>query len=278
MLVVANILADAFRKLWEGFVNRLPHLAVGLAVVMVFYLVARIVRAILTRSMRRVSVSEHALRVITRLITIGITVAGIFVALGVMGINPGALVASLGLVSVGLGFALKDVIENFLAGITIILQRPFIIGDAVRFGDVEGIVEDLRVRDTIIRTYDGRKVFVPNRSLFTGVVVNNTSYRKRRLDFKVALEYSAEAERAASVAEKALREIEGVLPDPPPLAILEELGESAMQLRVYFWIDPISHNLPVIKSQAITAVKRRLEEEGFRIPYPVLTVLKETHR
>ena len=273
MLILANTLADAFRRVWDGFVDRLPHLMVGLAVLAFFYLAARVLRAVISRSMRRVGASEHAVRVISRLISIGMMVVGVFVALGVMGINPGALVASLGLVSVGLGFALKDVIENFLAGITVILQRPFVIGDAVRFGDVEGMVEDVRVRDTIIRTYDGRKVFVPNRALFSGVVANNIAFGKRRFDFKVPLEYSAEAERAACLAEEVLRNLEGVLPDPPPMAILEELGESAVILRVYFWTDPVSHNPPQLKSRAISAVKRRLEEEGFRIPYPILTVI-----
>ena len=185
---------------------------------------------------------------------------------------PGALVASMGLVSVGLGFALKDVIENFLAGITIILQRPFVIGDTVRFGDVEGVVEDVRVRDTVIRMFDGREVFVPNRSLFSGVVINATVNRRRRLDFQVGIPFDADPERAARSAAEALGDVEGALAEPAPLVVVEGMAESAVRLRAYFWVDPERVSILEVRSSAIAAVKRALGEAGIEIPYPVLTV------
>lgn len=265
-MLTANVVLDAFRDLWDGFMSRLPSLAVGLAVLVFFYLLARFVRFLVSHSITKVRASNHAARVVSRLAFTGIVALGILVALGVMGVSPGALVTSLGLVSVGIGFALKDVIENFIAGITIILQRPFVIGDGVRFGDVEGVVEDVRVRDTVIRMFDGRKVFVPNRSLFSGVVINSTVNRRRRLDFQVGVVFPADLTRAAEVAEKALRALEGVLDDPPPLVVLEGLGENTMELRIFFWLDPTTCNPLQVKSQAISAVKTALEKEGFLMP------------
>jgi small-conductance mechanosensitive channel len=272
-LLTANIVVDAFRRFWEGFIDRLPSLAVGVVVLAFFYLLARAGRFLVGHSVARLKVSGHAAQVVSRLVFIAVMTLGFLVALGVMGVNPGALVASMGLVSVGLGFALKDVIENFLAGITIILQRPFIIGDTVRFGDVEGVVEDVRVRDTVIRMFDGRKVFVPNRSLFSGVVINATVNRRRRLDFQVGVSFDADPERAARSAAEALGDVEGALAEPAPLVVVEGMGESAINLRVYFWIDPERTNLLEARSRAVAAVKRRLEEEGVRIPYPIVAVL-----
>lgn len=274
--MAANVVLDAFRDLWDGFMSRLPSLAVGLAVLLFFYLLARLARFLVSRSIMKVRTSEHAARVVSRLVFTGILTLGILVSLGVMGVNPGALVASLGLVSVGVGFALKDVIENFIAGITIILQKPFVIGDAVRFGDVEGVVEDVRVRDTVIRMFDGRKVFVPNRSLFSGVVINSTVNRRRRLDFRVGVAYAADPARAARVAEEALRGLDGLLEEPAPLVVLEGLGGSSLDLRVYFWLDPTTHNPLEVKSRAISKVKAALEKEGFTIPYPIVTVQSGT--
>ncbi len=268
----ANVVLDAFGELWEGFISRLPSLAVGLAVFLLFWLAARVVRFLVSRSLVKFKPGEHAARVVSRLAFVGIVALGVLVSLGVMGVNPGALVASLGLVSVGLGFALKDVIENLIAGITIILQRPFVIGDAVRFGEVEGVVEDVRVRDTVIRMFDGRKVFVPNRSLFSGVVINSTVNRRRRLDFQVGVAYSDDPVRAAGVAEKALRGLEGILDDPPPLVVLEGLGGSSVDLRVFFWVDPTTCNPLEVRSSAVSAVKAGLEQEGFTIPHTVVTV------
>ncbi|MGQ9474663.1 MAG: mechanosensitive ion channel family protein [Actinomycetota bacterium] len=275
-MTTANMVLDACRDLWEGFINRLPSLAVGLLVLALFWILARLIRFLALRSVKKVKATEHASVVISRLAFTGVMVLGVFVALGVMGINPGALVASLGLVSVGIGFALKDVIENFLAGITIIMQRPFVIGDVVCFGDVEGVVEDVRVRDTIICMFDGRKVFVPNRALFSGVVINSTVNRRRRLDFQVGVAYAADPERAARVAEEALRGLDGVLEEPSPLVVLEGLGDSSLDLRVFFWLDPTSQSPLEVKSRAVSAVKAALEKEGFTIPYPIVTVQSVT--
>lgn len=268
----ANIVVDAFRRFWEGFIDRLPSLAVGVVVLVFFYLLARVARFLVGRSIARLRASEHAAQVVSRLVFIVVMALGFLVALGVMGVNAGALVASMGLVSVGVGFALKDVIENFLAGITIILQRPFVIGDTVRFGDVEGVVEDVRVRDTVIRMFDGRKVFVPNRSLFSGVVINATVNRRRRLDFQVGVSFDVDPERATGAAAEALKDVEGILAEPAPLVVVEGMGESAVNLRVYFWIDPERTSVLEVRSQAVAAVKRRLDEERIRIPYPIVTV------
>lgn len=261
-MIPANLVVNAFRDLWDGFVSRLPSLVVGLVVLAFFYFLARMVRFLAGRSIKKIKASEHAAQVVSRLVSIAVMVVGVLVSLGVMGINPGALVASLGLMSVGLGFALKDVIENFLAGITIILQRPFVIGDAVRFGDVEGIVEDVRVRDTVIRMFDGRKVFVPNRSLFSGVVINSTVNRRRRFDFQVGIVYQADPIRAAGMVEEVLQGLEGILADPPPVVVAESLSDCSVNLRVYFWLDPVENNALEVKSKAIAAVKERLEEAG----------------
>ncbi len=271
-MMVANLLLDALRDLWDGFVTRLPSLVTGLVIFLVFYLLARGVRFFVARSLRRVKASEHAARLVSRLGFIATVIVGGLVGLGVMGVNAGALVASLGLVSVGIGFALKDVVENFLAGIILILQRPFVVGDVVRFGEVEGTVEDVRVRDTVIRTYDGRQVFVPNANIFRTAVINNNRNRRRRLDFTVSVAYPEDITRALSAASGALEDLEEILPDPAPLVVAEALAESSVALRAYFWVDPERVSILEVRSRAIAAVKRALQEAGIEIPYPVLTV------
>lgn len=268
----ANILLDAFRDLWNGFVARLPSLLTGLVALLVFWLIARAVRFVVARSLKRLKASEHAARIVSRLAFIPVIVIGVLVSLGLMGVNAGALVASLGLVSVGVGFALKDVIENFLAGMIIILQRPFVVGDVVRFGEVEGAVEDVRARDTVIRMYDGRTVFVPNASLFSSALVNATRNRRRRLDFEVAVSFAGDPAQATRAAAEALRGVAGALEEPAPLVVVEALKDSAVGLRAYFWIDPTRSSVLEARSEAIAAVKRGLEEAGVEIPFPILTV------
>ncbi len=271
MNVTANLFLNSLRDLWDGFITRLPSIVTGLLVVALFYILARGVRYLTGKSLKKARASEHAAQLTARLSFIGVMAVGILVGLGVMGINAGALVASLGLVSVGIGFALKDVVENFIAGIILIFQKPFVVGDVVRFGDVEGTVEDVRVRDTMIRTYDGRQVFVPNASIFTRAVINNNRNRRRRIDFEVNIAYGEEASAAAAAA-GALAGIEGILGEPAPLAVVESLGESSLVLRVYFWLDPTRTGILETKSAAIAEVKKAMDRAGIETPSPMPTV------
>ncbi|MBN2025712.1 MAG: mechanosensitive ion channel [Actinobacteria bacterium] len=277
-VMTANLLLDSLRDLWDGFVSRLPSIVTGLLVILVFYILARVVRYLTEKSLKKVKASEHAALITARLVFIGVMVVGVMVSLGVMGINAGALVASLGLVSVGIGFALKDVIENFIAGMILIFQRPFVVGDVVCFGDVEGRVEDVRVRDTVIRMYDGRQVFVPNAKIFSNSVINNDFNRSRRLEFEVSVAYAEDASAAMVVARDALAGIADIMVEPPPLVVAEELGESSVVLKVYFWIDPTKANFLEVKSAAVAAVKQELQKADIEIPFPVLTLRKDTHQ
>ncbi len=270
--MTANLLLDSLQELWEGFITRLPSLVTGLLVILFTYLIARGVRYLTGRSLKRVKASEHAAQLTARLSFVGVMALGVLVALGVMGINAAALVASLGLISVGIGFALKDVIENFIAGIILIFQRPFVVGDVVRFGDTEGTVEDVRVRDTVIRTYDGRQVFVPNANIFTAAVINNNRNRRRRQEFEFNIAYSADASAAMAAATQALCGVEQLLREPSPLAVTEGLGDSSVVLKVYFWVDPCTTRMLEARSEAINAVKRALDEAGIEIPSPVVTI------
>lgn len=268
----ANIIYDAFRNLWNGFLDRLPSLVTGVVVLAVFYLAARGMRFLIGRSLRKLKASEHAAVVVSRLSFVSAMFVGALVALGVMGVNAGALVASLGLVSVGIGFALKDVIENFLAGMIIIVQRPFVVGDAVCFGDVEGIVDDVRVRDTVIRSYDGRTVYVPNAALFSGALINMTSNRRRRLDFEASISHDGDIAVAMRVAAEALRGVPGVLEDPPPLVVVTGIKESGVGLRAYLWLDPVADSALEVKSEAVAAVKQGLTEAGVELWRPMVRV------
>jgi small-conductance mechanosensitive channel len=270
--VTASLLLDSLHDLWDGFVARLPSIITGLIILAVFYLAARLVRFLAARSLRKLKASEHSSKLISRFAYVGVMTVGGLVSLGVMGINAGALVASMGLVSVGIGFALKDVIENFLAGIILVLQRPFVVGEAVLVGDIEGIVEEVRVRDTIIRMYDGRQAFVPNAGIFRQAIVNNSRHRRRRVEFELSIPYAADVSSAMRAAAEALRGVKGALADPPPLVVLREFMESSVDLKAYFWIDPVEVNLLEAKSQAMEAVKEALAEAGIESPSHVITV------
>lgn len=272
--MTANLFVDSLEKLWRDFISILPSIAAGLAALLIFYLAARVLRRLTRRYLGRFRISELAVSLLSRTIFIGVVALGVFVSLGVMGVNAAALVASMGLLGVAVGLALRGVIENFAAGFVIIMQRPFEAGDIILIGDIEGEVLEVRVRDTIIRLYDGRQAYVPNALIFTEILTNNTRTRRRRVSFEVDVAYPDDTAGALKVAAEALRAVEGVLEDPPPFVVARRFEESSVGLKAYLWIDPVETDFLRVRSEGIAAVKKAFEEAGIEIPFPIVTVNK----
>jgi len=272
--MTANLFVDSLEKLWRDFISLLTAIAAGLAVLLVFYLAARVMRRLTRRYLGKFKISELAVALVSRTIFIGVATLGVFVSLGVMGVNAAALVASMGLLGVAVGFALGGVIENFAAGFLIIMQRPFEAGDIILIGDIEGEVLEVRVRDTIVRMYDGRQTYIPNALIFSKPLINNTRTRRRRVSFEVGVAYPDDTAGALRVAGEALRAVDGVLENPPPFVVARGFQDSSVGLRAYFWIDPVETDFLRVRSEGIAAVKKAFEKAGIEIPFPIVTVNK----
>jgi small-conductance mechanosensitive channel len=189
-------------------------------------------------------------------------------------ISAANLFSVLGIGGVAIGFAFRDILQNALAGILILITRPFRIGDQVVTGGFEGTVEDIQVRATTIRTYDNRRAVIPNAALFTDKVLVNTAFDKRRLTVRVGIGNGDDIAEAKRVIEAAARGAEGVLSDPPPRALVAELGESAVLLDVYFWIDPPRRDEAIaVTDRVLARVKPALTGAGIDIPFPTMQVL-----
>lgn len=196
-----------------------------------------------------------------------------FVAvLGAFGVPASALGASVGLIGLGLSFALKDIIANFISGLMIMVSRPFKIGDQIKAGGEEGTVQDIRIRATDVRTYDGRRVIIPNSQLYSNIVINNTAYDLRRFEVIVGIGYEDDIERAKELAWEALDNSETVESDPEPQVLVNELGGSSVNLKLRGWTNSQRAGLVQASSEVTQKVKERYDEEGIDIPYPIRTV------
>ena len=139
--------------------------------------------------------------------------------------------SALGIGSVAIGFAFKDIFQNFLAGILILITKPFRVNDQIVFKEYEGTVEDIQTRATYLKTYDGRRVVLPNGELFTNSVTVNTAFAQRRMEYDVGIEYGADIDRARGIILDILQRTEGVDPDPKADVIVVRLAESDVRLR-----------------------------------------------
>ncbi len=193
-------------------------------------------------------------------------------ALAQLGVRIGPLVAAAGVGGVALAFAVRSILENFLAGILLLLRRPFRPGDEIETLDFSGVVEDVNLRAVVLHTHDGRRVFLPNGRVLSSAIINESAHPIRRSEFLVGVAYDADIERAAEVMRSAASEVDGVIPDPAPEALAFAFGASSVDLCVRFWHPSTTAEMWRIRHAVVANVKRRLELAGIPIPFEQLTV------
>ncbi|HVO89982.1 MAG TPA: mechanosensitive ion channel family protein [Casimicrobiaceae bacterium] len=222
------------------FNQRLPYVALALLVFVVFYAASIIVRKVATRFSVRTR-RHHSLGVVLGRLGQGtIVLLGLLVALVIAlpGFTPGQLVSVLGLSSVAIGFAFRDILQNFLAGVLLLLSEPFRIGDQIKSGDFEGTVENIETRATFIVTYDGRRIVVPNSTLFVNPVTVNTAYDKRRIEYDMTVPAKTDIARLRRTVVDAVAASPHVLRDPGPECLLVGFNADDVTLRLRWWIQP----------------------------------------
>jgi len=256
-----------------------PQVADPLAALLVFLAVFGLVavagRALvlpfLRRLLRRRELDEHAKRPLLKLGWFGIVFASIGVAFGAAGY--GNFLTSLATIAaaatLAIGFAMQEVLRNFVSGVFIFTERPFRIGDWIEWGEYSGVVEDIGLRVTRVRTFDNELLTVPNSELTNDVVKNPVAKEQLRLKFTFGIGYDDDVEEATEIIVEEAKANPEILDEPEPSVRLTELGDSDVALQARIWIrDPSRADFVRIRGDYVKAVKERFDEAGIDIPYP----------
>jgi small-conductance mechanosensitive channel len=252
----------AFNQVVGGLADKTPSLAAAILVLVITWLVGRLTFAATRRVLSKRSTAAHVDVIVARFARSCVIALGVVVALGIVGVNLTALVASLGLVGITLGFALRDVLANSVSGVLLLLQRPFGIGDSVGVAGVEGVVEDIRVRDTVLRMADGRRAYIPNTTVFNEVVVNSSHSAVRRFEVAVAVPAGQDLLDAVERVRNAIAAGAGVLKEPAADASLLVVGTSRARIVAHGWVDTGTTGLDVARSAALFAASAAVSGNG----------------
>ena len=209
--------------------------------------------------------------VLNRVGSVVIISLGFLVALVIIipGFSPGQLIGALGIGSVAIGFAFKDIFQNLLSGILILLGEPFRIGDDIIVEGLEGTVEDIQIRATFLRSYDGRRLVIPNATVYTSPITVNTAYNRRRCEFVVGIGYDDDIDKAKAIINRILENNANVLGNPAHTVIVTALADFSVNLTVRWWIDLKETNILASGSEIQSEVKQAFNREGVNIPYPI---------
>lgn len=261
--------------LLQQMISRIPYLIVASLVFVIFWVLSIFFKKAVTRILGSRKHHQNLVTVFRRVGSALILFLGFMVAMiiAVPSFTPGKLIGALGIGSVAIGFAFKDIFQNLLSGILLLLSEPFRIGDQIISGNFEGTVEDIQIRATTIRTYDGRKVVIPNSQLYTSTMTVNTAYSQRRLEFDVGIGYENNIIDAQQVILSVLKAAPTVSKLAEPSVIATALADSSVVLRVRWFIDDGTQTNRVASiNEVIILVKEALEEANISIPFPVTTL------
>ena len=267
----------AFSRLVESAVRIVPRVLAATLVLGLFWVLAAGVRRLMRALFRRVISDLTVENLLKQLAYYAIWALGLLVAVDALGFQPQTVVTGLGLTGLALGFALKDIISNFVSGVLILALRPFQLGDQIVVGETEGSVERIRLRATEIRTYDGRLVLVPNAELFTSRVTNNTASPVRRAVVPLYLGYDSDLPRAVEAVRAAAAATEGVLAEPPVAVRVAALGQDDLVLEARFWADSRRSDFTATQAAVRARVVSALKDAGVGLPDPDVRVLIPRH-
>lgn len=259
----------------NNVITAIPNIIAGIIVFIIILLLGRAVRAAVTRVVSRYQRESLSL-VLGRLAQWGMALLAVLVASIIIfpSVNPADVLGLLGIGSVAIGFAFRDVLTNFLGGILLLITEPFRVGDQIKFGDYEGTVEEIETRATMIRTYDGRRVVIPNGELFTQSVTVNTAFENRRIEYDIYIGYGDDIEAAKQVILEALVGIPNILDTPAPDVLCMELGDYGVALRVRWWIAPPKRMDALdTRDQVLSRAKTALQAAGIDLPFPTRQIL-----
>lgn len=270
-----TIAYQRLESLGASAMRLLPNLVIGILVLLLFLFLARLVRRLVQR-INTGRFQENLVIVLGRMAQWAMILLGILLSVTVAfpSFTPGNLISALGITGIAIGFAFKDIFENFLAGILILITEPFRIGDQIVFGGFEGTVEEIETRATKMRTYDGRLVVIPNAELYKGSFIVNTAYPSRRLQYDVVIGNGDDVAVAKRLMLEALAGLPDVEAEPPPDALLVEYADAGVKIRVRWWIKPpYRADALAIQDHVLESIKAALTAQGIDLPYPTHQVL-----
>ncbi len=263
-------------SIWGGLTERLqsiltdvvafaPAFIIGLAVGVLGFLAARTARQRGRALARRLDWPPQVEQLLISLAYYVLLVVSLILMLSIWGVDVIGLTAGLGIGGLVIGFAVRDLLENFIAGVLLQLQAPFKVGDYVQVAGQEGMVTDITLRATTMRTPEGVQVIIPNASVFKSTISNYSTYGFRRAEIELQIDRSFQVERAAAIFRSALEGIEGVASEPHPYLIASEVSGNRLKVRLLFWVDTRTHDIVEVRSNALRAVTRAAEENGLDV-------------
>ena len=273
---VSNTIGKTFSRFTDLFSDQLPNIIAGLLVVALFYLVARVAKAVFLFVSRKTEADQRLRVLVSRLLVAGVVLVGVFAALTMIvpNLGFGDLIAGLGFSSFIIGFATKDILNNFLSGMLVLWNEPFRPGDYVVVDKHEGEVVEIGIRATRLQMFDGEQILIPNGKMYSSALMIREAGALQRLKINVVIDYGSKVGVAKDLILEALEEQAGVASDPPPAVYMTSMAMEGIHLTSYFWVNTETDSLFQVTDSTSRAINHNLREAGIKLFPPKQLILE----
>lgn len=266
---------EYFNQFIDKVIAELPNVLTALLIFIASLYVAKLLSNLLKRVLTKREADREVTLLLAQVTRWSIIVIGIIVALQRF-FDVTAFLAGLGILGFTAGFAMQEIMQNFVAGVILLVQQPFEVEDVIETDQFIGTILTINLRTTEMKTIDGRIVIIPNASILANPITNYTRAEFRRVELPVGVSYGSDPAVARQVVLEAIQNVPGYVGDPEPMVIFHTFAGSSIDMSAYFWIDMSKTNPFIAKDAAFEFVKAALEKKGIEIPFPITTVYMQS--
>lgn len=270
-----DIISEKLSHWLQDLVKLLPNIALAAVILVVGIFLARQIARLIRKTLGRFNNNKTLDTLVGSIIysfLIGIVV---FTSLSVLQLDKAvtSILAGAGIVGLALAFAFQDIASNFMSGIFLFVRQPLHVGDIVKIKDYMGRVEEINLRDTVLRTFQGQMVIMPNKDVFQNPIENFSILGRRRFDLVVGVSYGDDLELVKEITLNAVKDIPGLCPDNPTTMFYQEFGDSSINFVVRLWINTTDQPAYLgVGSNAIMRIKKAYDQHDIMIPFPIRTL------
>ncbi|MCA2001725.1 MAG: mechanosensitive ion channel [Chloroflexi bacterium] len=261
-------------SLAAGLLNLLPNIFIALVIVALGYYAGDWLSRLLKTALVRHNAEEGVSHLISQVLKWAVISFSAIAALQRF-FDVTAFLAGLGILGFTIGFALQNIMQNFVSGVILLIQQPFKAGDFVNAAGYDGSALKIELRTTKLKTLDGRIVFLPNADVLSQPIVNYTRAAFRRVELSIRAAYASDPQAVRAVILKEIRKVTGFVDTPEPLVYFDAFGEISIDLNVFFWVDSKIASTFAAKDAALTLIKKAFERENIEIPLPMQMTYQE---
>ena len=260
---------------YEALIIMLPNIILALIVGILIFFISKGIRILLKRYILARWQNEELKTIFAKVMQIIVISLGLIFALSIVNLDKTvtSILAGVGIAGIAIGFAFQDIAANFISGLFMASNKPFTIGDVIDTGDISGTVKVLNLRTTVVRTFQGNDVIIPNNQIFQNPLINYSTSPERRIDLAVGVSYDADLSQVRELTIRAIKTIDGIMPEKPIEVYYNEFGGSSINFTVRFWTaNTHTSNFVLLKSNAVEAIKTKFDANNINIPFPISTI------